>query len=113
VVSVSGLEDHISTIQQYFCGDDAPSDLDLRMRVKCISDSDNINGNVAYEDCSKIYKSVMGKEAINNFDNSDDSEKPNQSNYHPCILALEELARGVASLADGPFVIQRKSHLVS
>ena len=93
VVSISGLDDHISTIQQYFCGDNAPSDLDLRMRVRCGSDTK------AYEDCSKIYKSIMGKEAINNFDKANDQS---QSNNHPCILALEELARGVASLADGP-----------
>jgi len=100
VVSVSGLDDHIFTIQQYFCGDDAPSDLDLRMRVRCSSDSDNINQNVAYEDCSKIYNSVMGKD-MNNFD-SYNGDKASQSNNHPCVLALEELARGVASLADGP-----------
>ena len=97
VVSVSGLDDHISTIQQYFCGNDAPSDLDLRMRVRCGNDDTK-----AYADCSKIYNSVMGKEAINNFDNSNDIEKANQSNNHPCILALQELARGLSSLADGP-----------
>ena len=100
VVSVTGLNNHLSTIQQYFCGNDAPTDLDLRMRVR--RDSDDINGNVAYADCSKIYKSVMGEVSINNFDNNASDEKANQTNNHPCVLALEELARGVASLADGP-----------
>ena len=65
---------------------------------------DDGNQNVAYEDCSKIYKSIMGEDTLNNFGNND-NDKANdqsQSNKHPCILALEELARGAASLADGP-----------
>mmetsp|Transcript_11291 Transcript_11291/g.27769 ORF Transcript_11291/g.27769 Transcript_11291/m.27769 type:complete len:351 (+) Transcript_11291:284-1336(+) len=112
VVAVSGLEHHLSTLQQYFCGDNAPSDLDLRMRVRC---KDNTIENVAYEDCSKIYNSVMGlpvlaKDAIKSEKPRGESDNlPTESNKstdfgvtHPCILALEELARGVASLADGP-----------
>eukprot|EP00985_Skeletonema_marinoi_P002763 scaffold1137_cov124-Skeletonema_marinoi.AAC.3 len=34
VVSISGLDHHLSTLQSYFCGVDAPSDVDLRMRVR-------------------------------------------------------------------------------
>ena len=61
VVSVSGLDHHLSTLQQYFCGEDAPSDLDLRMRVRCKDDSIE---EVAYQDCSKIYNAVMGQPTL-------------------------------------------------
>ena len=89
VVSISGLESHLSTIQEYFCGEDAPTDLDLRMRVRCKNvGSDN---NMTYEDCAKIYNLVMKNDKLSDC----------IVNNHPCILALEELARGVSSMADG------------
>ena len=113
VVAVPGLEHHLSTIQEFFCGDDAPTDLDLRMRVRC-RNKDIEEVAVAYKDCAKIYNSVMEpsssvKDAINfdwdenhNLSRESKSNQNNISTNHPCILALEELARGVASLADGP-----------
>ena len=90
VVSIAGLESHVSTIQQYFCGDDAPDDLDLRTKVRCKNVGSN--HNMAYDDCKKIYIAVMQNDKLSDCIN----------NNHPCISALEELARGVASLADGP-----------
>ncbi len=109
-MSVSGLENKLCILQQYFCGDNAPSDLDLRMRVRCgFNNEGNTNGDdssLAYGDCSIIYNAIMGPSS----ENDTISLKPTNcndkmvstSNDHPCILALEELARGVASLADGP-----------
>jgi len=111
VVAVPGLERHLSTLQQYFCGEDSPSDLDLRMRVRC---KNNNVEEVAYEDCTKVYNAVMGSPPVSAKDAIDFSDKNENSQYennqsanniginHPCVLALEELARGVASLADGP-----------
>lgn len=100
VVSVTGLRCHISTIQRYFCSDDAPDDLDLRMKVRCGDEDD------AHADCSRIYNAVMQpslsmQNAIYS-DGEDDQNNEHVNNHNPCILALEELARGVASLADGP-----------
>jgi hypothetical protein len=105
VVSVTGLDDHLSVLQQYFCGPDAPGDLDLRMKVRCGNNDVQINGMTqSYEDCYKIYKSIVEpssvKDSVNEFaiDLSDES----MGNDHPCVLALEALAKGVASMADGP-----------
>lgn len=78
VVSVSGLEDHLSILQAEWNA--APADLDLRTRV-------HVQSSLS-DDCQRIYRSV----SMNN-----DGGKE-----HACTAALEELARGVASLADGP-----------
>ncbi|KAL7532195.1 hypothetical protein ACHAXR_004483 [Thalassiosira sp. AJA248-18] len=104
VVTVPGLEHHLSNLQQYFCGDDAPADLDLRMRVRC---KGNEIEALSYGDCAKIYDVVMGpptvRDSVNVINqNGNAFNAKDQNNNHPCILALEELARGVASLADGP-----------
>ena len=107
MVSVSGLEHHLSTIQQYFCGDDAPNDLDLRMKVRVSDINGDSGGNirdVAYEDCTKIFNAVMGGKDTYSSNLGDDREAEGiaNNNHHSCILALEELARGISSLADGP-----------
>ena len=99
VVSVSGLDDHLSTIQQYFCGDDAPFDLDLRMRVQCKGNASE--EEMAYQDCTKIFDAVMGQSTSTMCISPVGEGSSNFTKEHPCILALEELARGVASLADG------------
>lgn len=89
VVSISGLDHHLSTLQTYFCGEDAPSDIDLRIRVRCD------NTNRAREDCSRIYTAIMDPQ-------SNPSQQPEeQDSNNPCILALQELAQGICSLADG------------
>lgn len=90
VVTIPGLDRHLSTLQEYFCGADAPSDLDLRMRVRCGGEE-----SVVYADCMDIYSAVMEPQSYKD-------ATSNESNNNPCVLSLVELARGVASLADGP-----------
>lgn len=64
---------------------DVPIDIDLRSRVRVQSSS------TLHDDCRKIHRSVLMT------DDNDDNHKE-----AVCVAALEELARGVASLADGP-----------
>lgn len=92
VVSVPGLERHLSVLRERFCGDEAPTDLDLRMRVRCGNDGDG--GDMTYEDCAKIYDAVVGPSSAKADDPADARTLG--------IAALEELARGTSSLADGP-----------
>lgn len=113
VVSISGIDHHLSTLQSYFCGDDAPSDIDLRMRVRCRSNAgtDDSNTEIIYEDCTNVYNTVMNPSngggswnIIDTTTNNDVNEIEEQTNniINPCIQALQELALGVQSLADGP-----------
>lgn len=99
VVSVPGISDHLRVLQEHFA-DGGPADIDLRARVRVQSS--------AAEDCISIRNLVVpmaeGNGAI-----SDDSESApigDNSESAPiddaCTAALCELARGVASLADGP-----------
>ena len=75
VVSVSGLEPHLRVLQARWTA--APEDLDLRTRVRVRSS--------ARDDCRRVSRAV-----------SRDDPDPSAA------AALEELARGVSSLADGP-----------
>jgi hypothetical protein len=83
VVSVPGLEHHLCVLQAYFA-DKGPADLDLRARVHVQSS--------ARDDCLSIRRSVDDGNGNDETVMLDDS----------CTDALVELARGVASLADGP-----------
>lgn len=76
VVSVSGLGTHLQAIQTAFA-DNGPMDIDLRRRIR---------GSHLTEDCLKLQQSILGD------DNKDDA----------VTSALMEIARGSASLADGP-----------
>ena len=101
VVSISGIDHHLATLQSYFCGDDAPSDIDLRMRVRCCNADGRNKYNrteIIYEDCANVYNTVMNPSATNNKNENDEQI----ININPCIQALQELAQGVQSLADGP-----------
>lgn len=106
VVSVSGLDHHLSILKEHFCGMGGPRDLDLRMRVRCGDNEGSGGGSKAYEDCLKIYKSIMEpsslKDSVNEFGTDFEVDPLGISIAHPCVLALEALARGVSSLADGP-----------
>eukprot|EP01082_Thalassiosira_pseudonana_P007731 g6947.t1 g6947 contig23:1538426-1539427(+) len=104
VVSVSGLEESLSTLQQYFCStDEPPIDLDLRTRVRCGNNNEDDTSTTAYTDCARIYQSIMAPSFVKSFVDEFDADADLENNKnHPCILALETLARGVASLADGP-----------
>lgn len=98
VVSITGLDHHLLVLQDYFCGPDAPSDLDLRAKIRCGNDN-----TLTTYDCFKIYNSItkpsQTKYKVNDFG---DDFTLKTATKHPCILALEALASGVASLADGP-----------
>jgi hypothetical protein len=91
VVSVPGLEHHLCVLQAYFA-DKGPADLDLRARVRVKSS--------ARDDCLSIRRSVSPIEENDNDD--DDGNDETAMLDDPCTDALLELARGVASLADGP-----------
>jgi Protein of unknown function (DUF1826) len=83
VVSVSGLEHHLQVLQKELV-DKGLSDLDLRSRIRA-------SHNSASSDCSRVLHSVVPID--NNLDHDSSGA---------CMAALEELARGIASLADGP-----------
>ncbi|KAL3788372.1 hypothetical protein HJC23_009178 [Cyclotella cryptica] len=107
VVSVSGLDYHLSVLKEHFCSPGGPSDLDLRMRVRCgENEVRGVGISRAYEDCYKIYKSITEpssvKDSVNEFCSGFDVDPSGIPVAHPCVLALEALARGVSSLADGP-----------
>ncbi|KAL7507167.1 hypothetical protein ACHAXN_004395 [Cyclotella atomus] len=96
IVSVSGLDPHLSILQQYFCGLDSPLDLDLRARIRCGDDG------TAYRDCFNIYTSIMNPSPLKSHVDEFDDVSTNIDTEHPCVLALQALAKGVASLSDGP-----------
>ena len=98
VVSITGLDHHLLVLQEHFCGPDAPSDLDLRARIRCGND----NTSTTY-DCFKVYNSII-KPSQKKYNVSEFGEDfaLEAANEHPCIVALASLAKGVASLADGP-----------
>lgn len=78
-------------------------DIDLRMRVRCK------NSDSACADCHKIYSSIMNPSVLKDaLIKSGDGDPYNDDNHHTCVLALKELARGFASLADG-----RLQHIIN
>ena len=120
------MEPHISVLQQYFCGEHAHSDLDLRMRVRGCRSLGDAGGDeqvldldasgVVYRDCEQIYNAVMMGGGVphsmlsvndvfptnhNNQDGNEYYNAHNNNDRHRCIVALTELARGMASLTDG------------
>jgi len=113
VVSISGLDHHLSSLQSYFCGVDAPSDVDLRMRVRCCGDGDTTNSStdISYVDCASVYQTIMDAPSTTGWKNKNNNnkittsdintEQPNNNPNNPCIQALQELALGVHSLSDG------------
>jgi hypothetical protein len=88
VVAVSGLEPHLRSLQAQWA-DNGPADLDLRMRVRCRSST--------REDCLRVRRAVSVSPHSSVGDDEEESHE-----FDPCAAALEELARGFASLADGP-----------
>ena len=114
VVSISGLDQHLSTLQSYFCGEDAPSDIDLRMRIRCSGGGNNSGDGdfmeVVYSDCKNVYDSIMDPPrplASTSWRNSNtmndtpiEQHNNDDDNNNLCIQALQELALGIHSLAD-------------
>jgi len=95
VTFVHGLESDVKVLQQLLA-DQGPSDIDLRARIRVSSSSSSTSSlsSLTYEDCVKVRNSVvpLTKEEMEN-----DGDK----RLDPCSLALADLARGMASLADG------------
>jgi hypothetical protein len=92
VVAVLGLEPQLRSLQAQLL-DDGPADLDLRMRVRCHSSTQR------QEDCLRVRRAVS---ASSSFVLGDDDDEEESREFDPCTAAIEELARGFASLADGP-----------
>lgn len=69
--------------------------MDLRARIRTAS---------AYDDCLRVRRSVSPSEGGDGGENNDD-DHDDESEKDPCAAALEELARGIATLADGPLSI--------
>lgn len=90
VVSVPGLEHHLRVLQAQFA-DDGPAELDLRAGV-------HVTKSSAHDDCLRVRRSVSPFAGDDHGDNNDE----NINEDDPCTAALVELARGFASLADGP-----------
>ena len=91
VVRVPGIDESLRILKDYFV-DKGPANIDLRARV-------HVKSNIV-KDCLKIRQSVIATdeddidiESIENYSNNDVDQ---------CTAALVELAKGVASLADGP-----------
>ncbi len=114
------MQQHISILQQYFCGEDAHSDLDLRMKVRgcrSLGESGEEDAGVVYHDCESIYNAVMMGTRFepsmmtmddafvtasnDTYDDDGDNYVYNNLDGHRCIVALTELVRGMASLVDG------------
>ena len=88
VVSVHGLDQHLRVLQSYFA-DNGPSDLDLRARIRL--------QKFAHNDCLQLRRSVSPMEGDSDIDKNENIDCIND----PCTAALVEIARGIASLADG------------
>ena len=112
VVHISNIQQQISILQQYFCGEDAHSDLDLRMKVRgcrSLGESGEEDDGVVYHDCESIYNAVMMGTSFqpsmmamdDSFVTSSNDNYEVDGDHHRCIVALTELARGMASLVDG------------
>jgi len=98
VVSVTGLEPHLKVLQEQLA-DDGPGDIDLRARIRASSHA------TAYHDCLQIRRSVASPSPIilaGGGNGGDVFATEDDDDDDPCGRALEELARGMASLADGP-----------
>ncbi|GMI00567.1 hypothetical protein TrVE_jg2454 [Triparma verrucosa] len=81
VVSVGGLDSHLRALQEWFV-DKGPDDLDLRKRVRV--------HNQSLHDCHELCLAVC---------NAGVNPHATVSASDPATAALEELARGVSSLA--------------
>lgn len=86
VVTISNLDDHLEVLQNHFVNS-GPADLDLRAKINLKSST--------RQDCLQIRRSVIDIPG-------DDYEENCILVNDPCTDALEELARGIGSLADGP-----------
>jgi hypothetical protein len=91
VVKIPGLGVHLKRLQTEL-GDNGPSDIDLRARIRInSSSSSSSSSSLTYKDCLQVRDSII---SVSNNDET-------RHEHDPCAIALEELARGMASLAEG------------
>ena len=86
VVSISGLDQHLSTLQSYFCGEDAPSDIDLRMRIRCSAGGNNSvhDGNIM----EVVYASRKWKNQRRKFrgEGKESNQSPSDSSAEETVI---------------------------
>ena len=82
VVSIPEISSQLRILQDEFANN-GPSDIDLRARIR-------VHPSFTYDDCLQVRQSVIPLKDEKDGDNND-----------PCAVALQELARGVASLGAG------------
>lgn len=86
VVSISSIDSCLQILQQEL-GENGPADMDLRARIRTSASS-----TTTYKDCLQVRKNAVA---------SDANGATTIADHDPCAMALTELARGIASLADG------------
>lgn len=80
-------------LQRQLAGDRGPTDVDLRARIRRQS---------AYDDCWQVLSTILASES------SPSSSSPDVADRRACAMALQELARGMALLAEGSLVTQQE-----
>jgi hypothetical protein len=89
IVSVAGLESPLRILQNELA-DRGPADVDLRARLR-------VSGASLRRDCRNVQRSVVACDGVEDDDDSGQEEHENDP-IDPCTRALEELARGMASM---------------
>ena len=102
VVSINGLETHMRILQEQLAeSNDTYSDLDLRVRINIRKSASS-----AYQDCYQVLQSTKISKSSSPI-KSDDTKQEEEGlvvispEDDKCTKALEELARGVASMVGG------------
>lgn len=107
VVSVAGLDEHLKILQEHFVGAAGVggtfADVDLRARVRIgqqesASSSYNQTTTTTYNDCLEICRAVRGTAPLSRNIDEPESIITLHNCVDPCAEALQELARGVASM---------------
>jgi hypothetical protein len=94
VVKIPNIDSHLQTLQKGLA-ENGPSDIDLRARIRTSSSATataTATAAAAYEDCLRVVRHFVTPLPDND---------ENAAMKDPCAMALEELARGIASLAEG------------
>jgi hypothetical protein len=89
VVKIPNIDSHLQILQQELA-ENGPSDIDLRARIRTSSSATATAAS--YEDCLRVVRQLVTPLPEND---------ENEVVKDPCAMALEELARGIASLAEG------------
>lgn len=92
MVSIENINPHLQILQREVAGH-GPSDVDLRARIRTSTIPSDSSQSIVFEDCLKVLDSILEPK-----ENGCYSSK-NEEN--PCASALQELAVGMASMAEG------------